>query len=107
MSLAIFRKSEQHDDLAKLANKHIQSDLEPSDRESLRKAVKRVATATTLGSLIGIGLGIYASVRLRKVRTDVFAAFRAGEKPSFVVFSNGRQGKQGNARDAFGAFQGT
>ncbi|KAI1118119.1 hypothetical protein F5Y14DRAFT_447529 [Nemania sp. NC0429] len=91
MSLAIFRRSEQHDDLAKLANKHLQTDLEPSDRESLRKAVKRVATATTLGSLIGIGLGIYASVRLRKVRTDVFAAFRAAEKPSFVVFSNGRQ----------------
>ncbi|KAI1196556.1 hypothetical protein F5X97DRAFT_206955 [Nemania serpens] len=91
MSLAIFRRSEQHEDFTKLANKHIQSDLEPSDRELLRKAVKRVATSTTVGSLIGIGLGIYASVRLRKVRTDVFAAFRAAEKPSFVVFSNGRQ----------------
>ncbi len=94
MSLAVFRKSEQQDELTKLASEHIRSDLEPSDRTALRKATARVATATTVGSLVGLGLGVYASIRLRKVRTDVFAAFRAAEKPSSVLFANGRQGKQ-------------
>ncbi|KAI1293320.1 hypothetical protein F5Y03DRAFT_331592 [Xylaria venustula] len=91
MSLAAFRKSPHHDELTKLANEHIQSDLKPSDREALIKATKRVATATTVGSLIGLGLGLYASIRLRKVRTDMFAAFRATEKPTSVIFANGRQ----------------
>ncbi|KAI0101898.1 hypothetical protein GGR51DRAFT_563110 [Nemania sp. FL0031] len=91
MSLAIFRSSQENNDLKKLANQHIHSDLEPSDREALRKATARVATVTTLGSFIGLGLGLYASIRLRKVRTDMFAAFRAAEKPSFVMFPNGRQ----------------
>ncbi|KAI0974740.1 hypothetical protein F4678DRAFT_349067 [Xylaria arbuscula] len=91
MSLAAFRKSQHHDDLTKLANEHIQSDLEPSDRTALIKATTRVATATTVGSLIGLGLGLYASIRLRKIRTDMFAAFRAGEKPTSVIFANGRQ----------------
>ncbi|KAI0910199.1 hypothetical protein F4824DRAFT_448638 [Ustulina deusta] len=91
MSLAVFRKSEQQDELTKLASEHIRSDLEPSDRTALRKATARVATATTVGSLVGLGLGVYASIRLRKVRTDVFAAFRAAEKPSSVLFANGRQ----------------
>ncbi|KAI0541324.1 hypothetical protein GGR58DRAFT_456689 [Xylaria digitata] len=91
MPFAAFRKSEQHDELTKLANEHLQSDLEPSDRDALLKATTRVATATTVGSLIGLGLGLYASIRLRSVRADMFAAFRAAEKPSSVVFANGRQ----------------
>ncbi|KAI1275730.1 hypothetical protein F5Y07DRAFT_368603 [Xylaria sp. FL0933] len=91
MSLAAFRRSAQHDELTKLANEHIQSDLEPGDREALIKATTRVATATTVGSLVGLGLGLYASIRLRKIRTDMFAAFRAAEKPTSVIFANGRQ----------------
>ncbi|KAI8955239.1 hypothetical protein F4801DRAFT_574825 [Xylaria longipes] len=91
MALAAFRKSEQHDELKKLANKHFQSDLEPSDREAVRRATTRIATSTTVGSLVGIGLGLYAAIRLRKVRAEMFAAFRAAEKPSSVVFPDGRQ----------------
>ncbi|KAI0856340.1 hypothetical protein F4860DRAFT_518962 [Xylaria cubensis] len=91
MSLAAFRKFEQHEELKRLANQHFQSDLEPSDRNALRKATTRIATSTTVGSLVGLGLGLYAAIRLRKVRTEMFAAFRAAEKPSFVVFPNGRQ----------------
>lgn len=94
MPLAAFQKSEQHDELTRLANQHIQSDLEPSDRDALRKATKRVATSTVVGSLVGLGLGLYASIRLRRVRTEMFAAFRASEKPSSVLFANGREGKQ-------------
>ncbi|KAF2965434.1 hypothetical protein GQX73_g8107 [Xylaria multiplex] len=91
MPLAAFRKSEEHDELTRLANEHLQSDLEPSDRHALVKATTRVATATTVGSLVGLGLGLYASIRVRSVRTGIFAAFRAAERPSSAVFANGRQ----------------
>ncbi|KAI0202555.1 hypothetical protein F4808DRAFT_420560 [Astrocystis sublimbata] len=91
MSLAAFRKTEQHDELAKLANQHFQSDLEPSDREALRTATRSIASSTTVGSLVGVGLGLYAAIRLRRVRTEMFAAFRATEKPRSVVFANGRE----------------
>ncbi|KAI0399210.1 hypothetical protein F4802DRAFT_611055 [Xylaria palmicola] len=91
MPLAIFRTSQQQEELTKLASKHIQSDLEPSDHEALRKATRRIATSTTVASLIGLGLGIYAAIRLRKMRTDMFAAFRTADKPTHVLFENGRK----------------
>lgn len=96
MPLAAFRRSPQHDELTKLANEHINADLTQSDREALVKATKSVATHTTVGSLVGLGLGLYAAIRLRRVRTEMFAAFRATEKPTSVIFANGRQGKQAN-----------
>ncbi|KAI1269392.1 hypothetical protein F5Y18DRAFT_97097 [Xylariaceae sp. FL1019] len=91
MSLAAFRKSEQHSDLGKLAQEHMKHDLEPSDRDVLAKAASRVATPTTIGTLVGLGLGVYAAVRLRKIRGNMFNAFRAAEKPSHVVFPDGRK----------------
>jgi len=93
MALAAFRTSEQQNDLTNIAKEHMKHDLEPSDRDVLVKATRRVTTATTVGSLVGLGLGLYAAIRLRKVRMEMFAAFRAAEKPAFVVFPNGRQGK--------------
>jgi hypothetical protein len=93
MALAFFRTSEQQDDLANIAKEHMKHDLEPGDRDTLIKATRRVTTSTTVGSLVGLGLGLYAAIRLRKVRTEMFNAFRAGEKPAYVVFANGRQGK--------------
>ncbi|KAI1820548.1 hypothetical protein F4861DRAFT_522557 [Xylaria intraflava] len=91
MYLQPFRQSTQQEELARLANKHAETALEPADREALNSATNRLATASTAGSIIGLGLGIYASIRLRRLRTDMFAAFRAAEKPSFVVFPSGRQ----------------
>ncbi|KAI8630683.1 hypothetical protein F5Y19DRAFT_426056 [Xylariaceae sp. FL1651] len=91
MSLAAFRKSEQQDELAKLAEEHLKNDLEPSDREALVKATSRVTTSTTVGTLVGLGLGVYAAIRLRKIRADMFNAFRAAEKPTHVIFSDGRK----------------
>ncbi|CAJ2510887.1 Uu.00g065120.m01.CDS01 [Anthostomella pinea] len=91
MSFAAFRKSEHHDDLGKLAEQHLKHDLEPSDRDALVKASKRVTLPATLGTLLGLGLGVYAAVRLRKVRADMFSAFRAAEKPSHVIFADGRK----------------
>ena len=92
MPFAIFRKSPQHDELGKLAEEHMNHDLEQSDRDALVKAVGRISTPTALGTLLGLSLGIYAAFRLRRVRADIFNAFRAAEKPTHVVFSNGRQG---------------
>ncbi len=92
MSFAIFRKSPQHEELGKLAEEHIKHDLEPSDRDALVKAASSIATPTTLGTLLGLGLGVYAAFRLRKMRFDMFNAFRATEKPTHVLFANGRKG---------------
>jgi hypothetical protein len=93
MSLAAFRKSPQHDDLAKLAEEHLKHDLQPSDREVLQNAAGTVSIRATVGTIVGLGLGIYAAFRLRKVRMDVFQAFRTSEKPTHVMFAGGRTGK--------------
>jgi len=91
MSFAALRSSPQREDYQKLAEEHMKHDLEPSDRDALVKASKRVVLPSTVGTLVGLGLGVYAAVRLRKVRANMFNAFRASEKPTHVVFANGRQ----------------
>lgn len=90
MSLAAFRKSQQHEDLAKLAEEHFQHDLDESDRDVLKKSARTVSVHAAVGSLVGLGLGVYIAYRLRKARLDVFNAFRAVEKPTHVVFAGGR-----------------
>ena len=92
MPFAIFRKSLQHDELNELAEEHMNHDLEQSDRDALVKAVGGISMPTAVGTLLRLGLGVYAAFRLRKVRADMFNAFRASEKPTHVIFSNGRQG---------------
>lgn len=77
-------------------------DLEPSDREVLQKAAGKVTVPATIGTLVGLGLGIYAAFRLRKARLSMFNAFRATEKPTHVVFAGGRQGMTGiNRSDTY------
>ena len=80
------------DDLAKLADYHIQHDLSSSDRDALKSAAKTVSLWTTVGSAVGIGLGLYAAFRLRTSRKAFFDVFRAAEKPTQVVFADGRTG---------------
>ncbi|KAL7624631.1 hypothetical protein AAE478_006200 [Parahypoxylon ruwenzoriense] len=91
MSLAIFRRPEQYTDLGKLAEEHKQHDLTQDDRNALVKASTRLTTPTVIGTLAGLGLGIYAAFRLRQVRVDMFNAFRAAEKPTHVIFADGRK----------------
>ncbi|KAL6707184.1 hypothetical protein ACN47E_004731 [Coniothyrium glycines] len=88
-SLAAFR-SHRSQDLKRLAEEHIQHDLEPSDRDLLKKAGSKVSTHVTIGSGIGLGLGIYCAYRLRTMRLAYFQAFRAIEKPVEVRFADGR-----------------
>lgn len=90
--LAVFRRDEQKDDFVKLANEHIQSDLTKTDRDCLRQAAGRISNPAPVGTVVGLGLGIYAALRRRRIHGDMFRAFRAAEKPTHVVFTGGRMG---------------
>ncbi|KAF1960273.1 hypothetical protein CC80DRAFT_289885 [Byssothecium circinans] len=88
-NLAAFRdRRSKH--LRELAEQHLQHDLNQSDRDTLRNAAGKVSTYSSVGSLLGIGLGVYCAVRLRSMRVAYFNAFRAMEKPVEVKFANGR-----------------
>lgn len=91
--LAVFRPAPQYDDLSKLAQEHFDHDLSADDKDTLRTASKKVSRHAMLGSFLGLGLGVYAAVRLRRVRADMFAAFRTAEKPTKVLFADGRTGE--------------
>ncbi|KAL1871573.1 hypothetical protein VTK73DRAFT_2037 [Phialemonium thermophilum] len=89
-SLALFRPTPPYEDLRQLAEEHIRHDLPPEDRDTLRNASSRVSRHAAIGTLLGLGLGVYTAVRLRRVRAGVFNALRTAEKPSQVVFRDGR-----------------
>ena len=90
-SFAVFRKN-AGDDITKLAEEHFKHDLRDSDRDTLISAGSKIGTHATIGSFIGLGLGLFLSFRLRSRRTQMFNAFRAAEKPTHVRFANGREG---------------
>jgi hypothetical protein len=87
---AIFR-GHPNKDLADLGEQHMQHDLQPEDRARLRKAASKVSTHATLGSLLGLGLGLAMAWRIRQNRQSLFNAFRMMSKPTEVVFANGRR----------------
>ncbi|KAI0001540.1 hypothetical protein F4779DRAFT_604138 [Xylariaceae sp. FL0662B] len=88
---AAFRKSDRHDDLQQLAEEHLKRDLSQEDRNVLIKSTNRMTSHAVWGTLIGLGLGVYAAYRLRRLRVDTFNAFRLTEKPTHVRFADGRQ----------------
>lgn len=69
------------------------SSLTQSDRDTLRTAVNKVPFHAKVGSLVGIGLGIYCAVRLRTMRLAYFNAFKAMERPVEIKFADGRTGR--------------
>ncbi|KKK23513.1 hypothetical protein P175DRAFT_0502587 [Aspergillus ochraceoroseus IBT 24754] len=83
-------RSRRSNELAQLADYHIQHDLQADDRDILKSASKKASLWMTIGSAVGIGLGLYAAFRLRSSRKAFFEVFRAQEKPVKVVFSDGR-----------------
>ncbi|KAI7327470.1 hypothetical protein KC315_g7075 [Hortaea werneckii] len=89
-SIAMFRKS-LGPDLAKLADQHMQHDLRQSDRDALQTAASTVSTHTTIGSVVGVALGIFLAYRLRSNRTAMFRTFKAAEQPTSVKFAGGRE----------------
>ncbi|KAG4430868.1 hypothetical protein IFR05_013652 [Cadophora sp. M221] len=88
-SLAISRKNVSQE-LAQLAEDHMKHDLQQSDRDALNSAAQKFGTFTTVGSLVGLGLGAVLAFRVRSARAGYFKAFRAMEKPTHVQFAGGR-----------------
>jgi len=89
-SLAIFRKG-MGPDFNDLAEEHLKHDLEPSDREALKKGASTVSRHVTIGSLVGLGLGVYLAYRLRRARTGLFNAFKTHDKPVALKYADGRE----------------
>lgn len=90
-SFALLRQR-RSDELTKLADQHIQHDLQPEDRDKLKAAASSISLWTTVGSTVGVSLGLFAAMRLRSTRRAFFSAIRAQERPTKVVFEDGRTG---------------
>ena len=90
-SLAILRKN-AGEDIAKLAEEHFKHDLSASDRDTLQVSASKLGTHASIGSAVGLGLGLFLAFRVRSSRTKVFNAFRTAERPTHVKFANGREG---------------
>ncbi|KAF7713658.1 Uncharacterized protein PECH_001131 [Penicillium ucsense] len=88
-SIALMRRR-RSDELHKLADEHFQHDLQAADRDALKSAASTVSRWTTIGSAVGLGLGLFAAIRLRSSRKAFFDAIRAQERPTKVVFADGR-----------------
>jgi hypothetical protein len=88
-SFAILRQR-RSDELAKLADEHLQHDLQSGDRDKLNAAASSISLWTTVGSAVGVSLGLLAAIRLRSTRKAFFSAIRAQEKPTKVIFEDGR-----------------
>ena len=89
-SLAVFRKG-LGPELNALAEEHIKHDLQQSDRDALQKAASIVSTHASIGSLLGVSLGVLFAYRLRRQRNALFNAFKARERPTAVRFAGGRE----------------
>ena len=90
-SLALLRRDARAD-ILKLAEEHFKHDLRDSDRDILTSAARKIGTHVTVGSVLGLGLGLLLAFRIRRSRTQMFKAFRAVERPTHVRFADGREG---------------
>jgi len=89
--LAIFRNYPDQD-LARIGEAHLQSDLSSSDRARLKRAASKVSTHVSIGSLIGLGLSAALAWRIRSNRMALHQAFKLVSRPTELVFANGRRG---------------
>lgn len=89
-SLAIFRKS-VGPQFRDLLEEHYKHDLRPSDREALQQAAGTVSRHTTVGSLLGLGFGVFLAYRLRRTRTGLFNAIKEHPKPVALKYADGRE----------------
>ncbi|KAI9865074.1 MAG: hypothetical protein M1813_002392 [Trichoglossum hirsutum] len=89
-SIAAFRQG-LSTDLQKLADQHLQHDLQQSDRDTLKSAASRLSTHVSVGSIVGLGLGFVLAWRFRSQRVRFFNAFRASQRPTHVKFADGRE----------------
>ena len=80
------------DEISKLAEEHFKHDLLDSDRDVLKSAASKIGTHATIGSVLGLGLGLFLAFRVRSSRMQMFNAYRTAEKPAWVKFADGREG---------------
>jgi hypothetical protein len=64
----------------------------------LKAAAQRFQRHALIGSVVGIGLGVLLASRVRGARVRMYNAFKAQEKPTAVVFKDGRTGKSSSFR---------
>ncbi|CDM32880.1 hypothetical protein DTO013E5_9409 [Penicillium roqueforti] len=88
-SFAILRQRRSNE-LTSLANEHLQHDLNAEDRDKLNAASRSISTWTAIGSGVGITLGLVAAIRFRNSRKAFFSAIRAQDRPTKVMFEDGR-----------------
>ena len=88
---AIFRPH-PNDDLARIGEAHLKHDLSADDRARLRSAASKVTNYTTIGSLLGLGLGAAVAYRIHANRVALYNAFKMVNRPIEVIFPNGRRG---------------
>jgi len=77
-------------DIGALAEEHYRHDLKDDDRTALQTAASRLSTHATIGSVVGLGLGVFLAYKLRTNRAQMFAAFKTSEKPTHIQFAGGR-----------------
>ena len=90
-AIAAFRRGRSHE-LAELAEKHLQQDMRPEDRQLLKKATDNVSIYTSIGTALGVGAGLFLAFRFRQARIRTWEAFKTREKPVAVKFADGREG---------------
>lgn len=88
---ALFR-SHPNDELARIGEAHLKQDLSADDRARLKTAASRVTNYTTVGSLLGLGLGAAMAYRIHTNRVALYNAFKMVNRPVEVIFPNGRRG---------------
>jgi hypothetical protein len=93
-SIAALRRgrSQELGELAEVAEKHLQQDMTPEDRQLLRKAINKVSIYTSIGTALGVGAGLLLAFRFRQARIRTWEAFKARKKPVAVRFDDGREG---------------
>jgi hypothetical protein len=91
-SFAAFRKSDRAE-LVKIAESHLNNDLSSADRDLVKNAGAKLRTHATVGSLVGLGLGLFFAFRIRRSRREMFNAFRVAEKPTHIQFAGGKTGR--------------
>ncbi|KAL8866840.1 MAG: hypothetical protein Q9174_006048 [Haloplaca sp. 1 TL-2023] len=89
-SLALLRKN-AGEEISALAEEHFKHDLQDTDRDVLKTAAGKIGTHVSVGSALGLGLGVFLAFRLRRTRMQMFKAFRTHEKPTHVKFADGRE----------------
>ena len=100
-SLAITRPHPSRETFNKLAQSHLQHDLTAEDRDALTAAGRTFGLYTTIGSVVGLGLGLVLAIRVRQGRRQMLTALRMTDRPTHVKFMDGREGELQSIYDSY------